>query len=486
MDRRQFLRVTGGTVLAGVAGTTRVAAAHPGPFEPLGRVDIEGAKEVVVSPDGQTAFVAATSGYATVDVSSPDRPRVLAERRNLLSDHEDGPFRNVYDAKLDGETLLVVGPANPLPGTPAGVLVVDVSDPASPTEVTFHETEYPIHNCFAADGRAYLTANDGDQNPLVVLDTETGTELGRWSLVSVDEQWAEVHSSLRAVHDVFVRDGVAYISMWDGGTWIVDFTDPQAPSVLASIGPGDPDELAALSGGERRTTGRTAPGNHHSAATDDSGDLLGIGIESWAVEVERDDETTELVGGPSGVELWDISDLSNPTHLSTIDPPASPDPTVGGVWTTAHNFDFHDGRLYTSWYRGGVKRHDISDPADPVELAWWRDPGRTNFWSAQYAYPFADEGVFVASSWGFDDVSGALYTFPDHSGDQLNPPTLGPETTTESLVNTPTQTDSTARTAETPSTDGVSRSDVPGFGIGTGAAALGAAGWWYRRRAQRE
>ncbi|KAB1197358.1 MULTISPECIES: LVIVD repeat-containing protein [Haloferax] len=492
MDRRQFLRVTGGTLLAGVAGTSRLATAHPGPFEPLGRVDIDGATEVVLSPDGKTAFVAATSGFVTVDLSSPDRPDVLAERRGLLSDHEDGPFRNIYDVKLDGDTLLAVGPANPLPGSPAGVLVVDVSDPANPTERAFHETTYPIHNCFAADGRAYLTANDGDENPLVVLDVETGAELGRWSVVSADERWADVSTRLRAVHDVWVHESVAYISLWDAGTWMVDFTDPGDPSVVGSIGAGDPAELTSLSADQQRTAGRTPPGNHHSAATDESGTLLGIGIESWANRVSRDDETTELVGGPSGVELWDVSDPSNPTQYSTIDPPPSPEPTVGGVWTTAHNFDFHDGRLYTSWYRGGVKRHDVADPTDPVELAWWRDPDRASFWAARYAYPFADEGVFVASSWGVGDVSPALYTFPDHDGEQVDAPPLGPETTREPSTSMPTTTPTSTPTqtsgsdAETAETATASRTDVPGFGVGAGVAAVGTAGWLYRRRVRRE
>ncbi|WP_411967800.1 LVIVD repeat-containing protein [Haloferax sp. YSSS75] len=481
MDRRQFLRVTGGTLLAGAVGTSRRAGAHPGPFEPLGSVDIDGAKEVVLSADGKTAFVAATSGYVTVDVSSPDRPRILAERRGLLSDHDDGPFRNIYDVKLDGETLLAVGPANPLPGSPAGVLVVDVSDPAAPVEQTFHETDYPIHNCFAADGRAYLTANDGDENPVVVLDVETGDELGRWSVVSADERWADVPTRVRAVHDVWVQDGVAAISLWDAGTWLVDVSDPGDPSVLGSVGAGDPAELTSLSADQQRTTGRTPPGNHHSAATDESGDLLGIGIESWGIEVTRDDETTELVGGPSGVELWDISNPASPTRLSTIDPPPSPAPTIGGVWTTAHNFDFHDGFLYSSWYRGGVKRHDVSDPSNPVELSWWRDPERASFWAAQYAYPFADEGVFVASSWGVDDVSPALYTFPDHAGEQRDSPALDTEATPDS-----TATQTTARETETTTTDTASRADVPGFGIGVGAAAFGAAGWLYRRRARQQ
>ncbi|UVE51545.1 hypothetical protein KU306_06620 [Haloferax larsenii] len=507
MDRRQFLRVTGGALFAGSVGASHRVAAHPGPFEPLGRVDIEGAKEAVCSADGQTAFVAATTGYVTVDISTPDRPTILAERRNRLSDHDDGPLRGIFDVKLDGDTLLVVGPANPIPGAVSGVLVVDVSDPSDPSEQAFYETDFPIHNCFAADGRAYLTANDGDENPLVVLDVETGDELGRWSLVSEDSQWAEVGSSVRAIHDVWVHDDVVFIAHWDAGTWLVDVSDPTNPTTLGSISPGDPAELAGLSGRERRRIGRTPPGNHHYVATDDSGDLLGIGIESWALEVERDDgessqgdetaqddettqgtETTtsqtELVGGPGGVELWDVSDPTAPVQRSTIDPPASPDPTLGGVWTTAHNFDFHDGRLYTSWYRGGVKRHDVSDPSDPVELAWWRDPDRSNFWTAQYAYPFADEGVFVASSWGFDDVPGALYTFPDHAGEQLDPPELAPETKTDSLVNTPTETTQSSN-GSAPET-ATAATNAPGFGVGVGAAALGAAGLWYRHRARRE
>ncbi|MFC7130059.1 LVIVD repeat-containing protein [Haloferax chudinovii] len=489
MDRRQFLRTVSASALAAstasVAGS-RPATAHPGPFEPLGRIDIDGAKEAVVSADGETVFVAATDGYAAVDISAPDRPELLADRRDPRSDREDGPFRGLYDAKLDGDTLLVVGPANPIPGAPAGVLVVDVSDPANPDEIAFHETGFPIHNCFAADGRAYLTANDGDRNPLVVLDIDSGDELGRWSVVAADDRWTDVSPSVRSVHDVWVREGVAHVALWDAGTWLVDLSDPASPSVLGAVSPGDPEELAALTPRGRHRERRTPPGNHHYVATDDAGDLLGVGVESWAVEVDRDDGTTELVGGPGGVQLWDVSDPAAPTRLSTIEPPASPDPRLGGVWTTAHNFDFRDDRLYTSWYRGGVKRHDVSDATDPVELAWWRDPDRASFWSAQYAYPFADEGVFVASSRGVGDASPALYTFPDHAGDQLDPPSLGPETTTESLVNTPTPTASGTPPSASDTDSSTSATDAPGFGLGVGAAALGVAGWLARRRGRRD
>ncbi|MFB6227235.1 MAG: hypothetical protein ABEH88_01405 [Halobacteriales archaeon] len=67
----------------------------------------------------------------------------------------------------------------------------------------------------------------------------------------------------------------------------------------------------------------------------------------------------------------------------------------GGLWTTAHNFEIHGDRLYSSWYRAGVKIHDISDPGSPELLAWWLRPRETSFWTAQVGVPGE---FFIASS----------------------------------------------------------------------------------------
>jgi hypothetical protein len=515
MRRRDVLK-TAGVALGGVLGSAAAgpASGHPGPYEPYGWVDVEGAKEAVVSPDGGVAYLAATSGYATVDVSVPDRPRVLAEVRDPVAEHEDGPLRGIFDVKLDAadpDALAVVGPANPLPGAVSGVLLVDVSDPAAPERVAFHETPFPIHNCFLDDGVLYLTGNDGDENPLVTLDAEDGEELGRWKLADEDETWAEVPSGLRPLHDVVVRDDIAYLAHWDAGTWLLDVSDPGDPSALGSVGAPDPGELAGLSQSEVRAMRVEPPGNDHYVAPDESGSLLGVGKESWARRIPDNDgdeeDESRVVGGVSGIDLWDVSDPSAPELRSTIDPPPTPNATYGGVWTTAHNFEFRDDRLYSSWYRGGVKRHDVSDPAAPEELTWWRDPDETKFWTARVARPGAREGFFVASSMGVDDTSARLYTFPDHAGQQANPPTLVPPDqrstadgsggeTTDSLVVTPTPTtapDSTPGTDSTPGGDGSGGPSgatesgavsAPGFGPAAAVGAFGYAGWRLWRRAR--
>jgi len=539
MRRREFLRRggafvgasgavvgTSGAVVGGIGTATESVRAHPGPYEPYGSIEIEGAKEAVVDPASDVAYLATTSGYAAVDVAAPDRPELLFDVREPLADRDGGPLRGIFDVKLDATdptTLLVVGPANPLRGAISGVLVVDVSDPENPAERAFHETPFPIHNCFARDGVAFLTGNDGGRNPLVALDVESGEELGRWSLADTDDAWSDVPSVSRSVHDVYVSGDRAFVALWDAGTWILDVSDPTAPTALGSVDAPDPSTLAGRSRTEARREATLPPGNHHYVATDESGTLLGVGRESWALPVEEDETTepsteattqpaatataeaetdeseaddteaddTAYVGGPSGIDLWDVSDPTAPELRATIPAPASPDPTYGGVWTTAHNFELAEGTLYSSWYRGGVKRHDVSDPAAPREVSWWRDPDAASFWTARLAHAGEREGFFVASSWGVDGVPGGLYTFPDHAGEQADPPAALPAgTSTPHTPRTPAKSDTetavnetAAQTTETTPGDAIS---APGFGVVAAVSALGLAAWRVAQKSQRE
>ncbi len=535
MRRREFFRtgagLLGSAVAVGLGGSLVSAptAAHPGPYEPYGSIDVEGAKEAVVAPDGETAYLATTTGYAAVDVSVPDRPRLLADVREPLADRDGGPLRGIFDVKLDATdptTLVVAGPANPLSGAISGFLVVDVSDPESPTEQAFHETPFPIHNCFVRDGVAYLTGNDGGRNPLVVRDIESGAELGRWSVIDADETWDEVASRLRSIHDVYVHGSTAFVALWDAGTWILDVSDPASPTVLGTVDAPDPSSLAELAAEAARREATLPPRNHHYVATDPSGTLLGVGRETWALRPAASDATStatpkegdvggatdttptpaprtaatatatassEYVGGPSGIDLWDVADPADPVPLATIPAPPSPDPTYGGVWTTAHNFELTDSVLYSSWYQGGVKRHDISEPSAPRELSWWRDPDVARFWTARLARPGEREGFFVASSMGVGDGPARLYTFPDHAGQQADPPGILPERTA-----TPATEVSTTASEETTSDDAGATADAteaatddpgvdigaPGFGATAAVAGFSLAAWRLLRRSR--
>ncbi len=494
MRRREFLRTAIGGGSVAMLASTGVTAQES--YQPLGSVGIENAKEAVVGNGGKTAFVAATNGFVTVDVSNPSKPTVLAERRGLLANRDDGPLSQIWDVKIDGDRLLVAGPANPVSGDAVhGFLLYDVSDPAKPKRVAFHETEFPIHNAMFRNGIAYLTGNDGAGNPLVMVDVsnDSPTEVGRWSITDYDSAWSEVDSWVRSLHDVWVRDGTAYLAMWDAGTWLVDVSNPKRPSHVAHFGGRSRKKLAGIPDGKEQDAVLGTPGNDHYVRTNDDGSLLVVNKEAW-------DTDGKGGNGPGGMSLWDVSKPKQPKKLSQISAPQSADPTydlqlpslfqlsglspVGvasahgkchectgagtdGQWTTSHNFDIVGDRLYTSWYQGGVKLFDISDPKNPEEMVWWRDPKKTAFWTSQHV----SDDFFVASSMGrHSDGKGGLYTFPNRAGKQSNPPKL----------TSGGNGDGGAISAPKDETT----SEQPGFGFGVaGASVLGLGALrWLRRR----
>lgn len=494
MRRREALRLLGGSVA--VTSLSSAGSAHPTPSEtdeeatpaptrtdagygPLGSVELTGATEAVASDDGTLAFIAVTDGYAIVDISTPSQPTLLAEQLDLLADREYGPLRQIHDVKQDGDTLLVVGPANGRGGEYlSGAVVVDVSDPESPTQRGFYETDYPIHNCDLVDGRAYLTANGREAVGLEIVDvTGEPSILGRWDLTDHEPAWEDLPRLLRVVHDVWVQDGVAYLAHWDAGVWILDVRDPASATVLGHIGDRTAEAVIADADGRSQSEQISLPGNAHIAVADERGDLLAVGREAWATPgASPGTDTGDVEGGPGGIDLYDISDPAAPVLRSTIEPPATVDATIGGSWTTAHNCELRDGVLYSSWYRGGVKRHDVSDPANPTQLTWWADPPHAEFWTARVGVPGE---TFVASSRGTEASSSALYVFPDESGTT----TWGFE---ERVGETPSTTDRDSATETptplpTPVPEPATATEAPGFGLLAGLTALGAGALAWRR-----
>ncbi|MEF8842312.1 MAG: hypothetical protein V5A62_11905 [Haloarculaceae archaeon] len=513
MRRRALLRLAG--LGAGLGSASALASGGPGragaqegggEFAPLGSLAVPGTKEGVVGPEGRYAFLAVTDGFAVVDLADPASPELVFENRSPLSGRENGPLRMVYDVKHDpgSDLLAVVGPANPVGGDAFnGLVTYDVSDPTAPSRVAVHETPFFNHNCDVEAGVVYLCGNDGQRNALVAVDGETGERLGSWSVVSVDERWSRVRFGNWVLHDLSVSDGIAYLAHWDAGTWMVDVSDPTDPSLLGRVRGRGPEVFLDMADDVARRENLEPPGNDHFAARG-PGDVLGISVESWASE----GSDSESRGGAGSVHLYDVSDPTGTSQLAELEPPPTEDATYGGTWTTSHNFEFDGDLLFTSWYGGGVKVHDVSDPEAPVELAHWRDESRAWFWTAQAATP----EFFVATSLGsgVSDTQGrsedaGVYTFPvvESAGTPSPTPTSAPSPTPEGSGSppstttpvatpdptptaTPEPTDTrtpsptatgtetpTATDTETASDPGTTTGEAPGFGAGVGALGLG-------------
>lgn len=510
MHRRQYLRAVAAVVGAGGAG---VAAAHEDPadppetpngttapgtatgtptstptaavatptsgWDPLARLPVEGATEVVLDPDGKTAFLAVGDGFATVDLADPASPSLLTREAPVSPPGTDRLMQEVWDVKYDAGELLVAGPASYHPDAYRGVIRYDVTDPAAPELLDAYETTFPIHNCDYADGVAYLTGRRTEGNPLVAVDVESGTELARWSVLDHDDAWSDVDRNLRNLHDVWVQDGYAYLAYWDAGTWILDVSDPANPAYVANVTDRPIAELANDVGLKVFREFTEPPGNDHYAATNPDGTLLAIGQESWNSNAGLEGTPApDDPGGPSGIELYDVSDKASPEPLATIDPPPTADANVNGVWTTAHNFEVGDRYLYAAWYQGGVSVHDLADPANPRRVRYFRRSSRTSFWTAQLNAP---GGAVVATSRADPsdpEAPARLYTFPDVARETPTPtgtPTRTP--TPAPVTEPPTPAGPTQTATRAPVGDTETSGDGPGFGPLAAVTALGIGAW---------
>lgn len=433
--RRSFLASV--AAVGSLAATTRPGVARQA-FGPLGRVPLPGAKEVVTGEDGTVAYVAVGDGFAVVDVGDGGGPAVRGEHRDPPLDG-DGRRSRVWDLSASGDRLVTAGPAHgPAEDEFAGFVVYDVSDPSNPERVAVQPTDHAIHNCFLDGDRLYLTGSGKRDQPLVAWDLagDAPEKHWEWSVVDVPG-WRGVPPEAMTVHDVSVREDTAYVAYWDVGTWVLDVSDPANPTPTARIASRTPDEFPENPGFVETIE---LPGNSHYARPSPDGALLAVNREA------RDSEETERDGGPGGVTLWDLT-ATPPAYLTTLAPP-----TVDGdgesVTDTAHNFGWRGRRLYTSWYRAGVRVYDLSSPADPRLMGAWADPAHTSFWAATPA-----RDGFVATS-ALDPsnpkeerregAGAAVYAFPEPSGDRvaatvdrgfvaraIDPADLGTTTTTD-------------------------------------------------------
>lgn len=147
----------------------------------------------------------------------------------------------------------------------------------------------------------------------------------------------------------------AYLAYWDAGAIILDMTDPYN---LVMVG--------------RTPYPADSEGDTHSAVPNETGSLL--------VTTDEDFSPSELVAAGEPKEpgdtwgfarLWDISNPASPTHLSDFATPHSLTNKTDGFYSV-HNPVIAGDTLYLSWYSDGLRIVDISDPADPQEVGFYR------------------------------------------------------------------------------------------------------------------
>lgn len=325
-----------------------------------------------------------------------------------------------------------------LVGRTDGMAFVDISNPQQPVLVgTLPMTEGANASSWrdmkVYDNHAFIVADNAGPHGMQVLDLTKLREYDGGEPITFEAD--ALYEEVRSAHNMVINEdsGYGFIvgasgggQTCGGGLHMVNIQDPTAPQFAGCFA--DP------------TTGRKGTGYSHDAQciiyegpdeeykgreicfgsnetalsiadVTDKDDPKALAAaeypnaaythQGWITEDQRyffvNDELDELGGKTEETRtlIWDIADLDDPQLVKEY---------TFGTTSSDHNLYIKDGLMYQSNYASGLRVHDVSDPANPKEVAYFdttpageSTAGFTGTWSN---YPYFESGVIAVSSIG--------------------------------------------------------------------------------------
>jgi len=357
------------------------------------------------------AHESAPKNVTGVDVTDPRKPAVIVQT--------DLPHADMRSNSLDlaGDLLVVAYQTARAGLKPAGFELFDVADPSLPRSVGFFDASGPhsrgVHHLWFVDGEFvhvaagapdFTSRNPKDDQFYRIVDVRRPSnpvEVGRWWLPGTRDGDVEppparhpkFDSGFRA-HNTNVyprRPDRAWVGYIDGGAIILDISDKTRPRLVSRWDYHPP-----------------FPGFSHTLLP-----LFDPGL------VIVSDEATAAAGADWPKLLWvvDVRDEANPVPISTCPlPPVAEFAGRGGRYG-AHNL--HENRpapgawvsetiIFGSFFNGGVRGFDLSDPFRPEEIAYYvpAAPRGSRVGAVQINDVFVDDRQIV---YAVDRLIGGLY-----------------------------------------------------------------------------
>ena len=304
-----------------------------------------------VSAQGNLVFVGRSAAGATiVDVTNPDSPVVLT----TWVHPSFGQVTNAVRAL--GNHLYVSNET----GGPFGLYALNIANPAAPALVSaMGPPDFPsnVHNLWADNHHLYLSGY-GDEGGNVVVDVANPAAPVRLTVIPV------------GIHDNTVIGSKLYIAGGFDGFYRYDITNPAAPV----------EEV------------------HFSAETPDTSYYAHI---AWPIDNRYVFAAEEVQIPPPGYGpgSWRVLDFLNPANPVEVfrwySENAKNDRRI-----TTHNVYVVGTFAYLSHYQDGVRVMDVSDPREPVEVAWYDtfpQPVQSLFQGCWGVYPFQGNDKIYAS-----------------------------------------------------------------------------------------
>lgn len=165
---------------------------------------------VAADPDGRVRPMDVSSSLRVLDVSNPASPFEVGSY--AMPGRLD--YHNIYESASYG--VYVSGSYAYVAADTLGMRVVDVSNPASPYEVSFYDTPGRAFDVYVSGSYAYVADWDGGLRVLDVSSPASPFEVG--SCATPD-----------TAGSVFVSGSHAYVTTGSSGLRVIDVSKPGAP-----------------------------------------------------------------------------------------------------------------------------------------------------------------------------------------------------------------------------------------------------------------
>ncbi|MCB9275972.1 MAG: choice-of-anchor B family protein [Lewinellaceae bacterium] len=270
-----------------------------------------------------------------------------------------------------------------------GLMVFDLSGLPDTVVKVGQYTEHFLtsHNIFidVAQGRLYIVGSNSRSNGVIVMDLRSNP--------AEPQLLASIPLPGGYVHDIYVRDNIAYCSHGNQGLGVYGLTDPNNLINLGSL------------------TSYPEQGYNHS---------------SWLVE----DGSKLVFADETHGRSLKLADVSNPAEITILDLFKSGLLAPAATNSIAHNPFVRGHYAIVSYYHDGVQVFDLSNPGDVQRVAYYDTyPENQNYngyegcWGV---YPFLPSGNIIAS-----DITHGLFVLSADSIEFEPPPALDASFTAE-------------------------------------------------------
>jgi hypothetical protein len=310
-------------------------------IEVVGRApmkEFQGAEQWIT---GNYAYYSTISDrFLVYDISDPANPK-LADTVKV-----DARLVNDISTTADGKILVISreGASN----RKNGIAFYDTSDPAHPKLISEYTATVTggVHSAFVNDHYVYLTDDaTGSMRVIDFADVKNPKEVARWQtenpLAGPIQTKEGEHIVGRYVHDLQVKDGLAYLAYWHDGLVILD--------VGAGMKGGSPENPKFVS--QYRFNHNELYGNGWLAGTHSVyryRNYVFIGDEVFPAIFDIKSPKRVPVRGI--VHVIDVSDINSPRKVAEYPVPE------GG----AHNMWVENDLMYVGYYSGGGRVVDVS------------------------------------------------------------------------------------------------------------------------------